>query len=170
MRLAAVAPVVLMATLLACSRAPVERRRAAAATPAPVPTAAPAYVPGLGEIMAFQQMRHTKLWLAGEARNWPLAGYELDELKEGFAEAARLHPTQKDVPVPIDQAIESIVKEPLERVADAITKKDPKAFAEAYDTLTDGCNACHQASNHGFNVVQRPAANPFPNQSFAPPR
>ena len=35
-----------------------------------------AYVPGLGEIMSLQQMRHAKLWLAGQAENWgsPAAG------------------------------------------------------------------------------------------------
>src|SRR5215471_18604761 len=44
----------------------------------------PPYTPGLGEIMTFQQMRHVKLWLAGQAGNWPLASYELDELNEGF--------------------------------------------------------------------------------------
>jgi hypothetical protein len=58
-----------------------------------------AYVPGLGEIMALQQMRHAKLWLAGRHGNWALADYELDELKEGFEDAVRLHPTQDSVPV-----------------------------------------------------------------------
>ena len=28
------------------------------------------YTPGLGEMMTLQQMRHTKLWLAGDAGNW----------------------------------------------------------------------------------------------------
>ncbi len=135
-----------------------------------VTPSAPPYVPGLGELMAFQQMRHAKLWLAGSARNWELAAYELDELKEGFGDIARLHPTQKDVPVPIDQAIETIVKEPLDRVSEAIAKKDPRAFTQAYDTLTEGCNACHQASSHGFNVVQRPKQNTFSNQSFEAPK
>src|SRR5262249_46301319 len=46
--------------------------------------------PGLGEIMALQQMRHSKLWFAGSAGNWPLAEYELDELKEGFGDVRRL--------------------------------------------------------------------------------
>jgi hypothetical protein len=46
--------------------------------------AAPPYVPGLGELMSANQMRHAKLWFAGEAGNWPLAAYDLDELKEGF--------------------------------------------------------------------------------------
>jgi hypothetical protein len=33
----------------------------------------PTYAPGLGEIMTFTQMRHAKLWMAGEAENWELA-------------------------------------------------------------------------------------------------
>jgi hypothetical protein len=37
--------------------------------------------PGLGEIMTLNQMRHAKLWRAGEAQNWSLAAYELDELQ-----------------------------------------------------------------------------------------
>src|SRR5262245_58005265 len=38
--------------------------------------AAQGYVPGLGEIMSLQQMRHAKLWLVGSRGNWDLAGYE----------------------------------------------------------------------------------------------
>ena len=30
------------------------------------------------------------------------------------------------------------------------------------------CNDCHQATNFGFNRVQRPVMNPYPNQVFAP--
>ena len=54
-----------------------ERRSAASRRPEP-------YQPGLGEIMALQQMRHIKLWYAGRAGNWPLADYEIGELNEGF--------------------------------------------------------------------------------------
>jgi hypothetical protein len=38
--------------------------------------------------MTLQQIRHAKLWFAGEARNWDLAGYELGELKAGFEDVA----------------------------------------------------------------------------------
>ncbi len=156
---------------IACGRAP-------AASPAPSPTPPPtpaaaapaAWVPGLGELMSLQQMRHTKLWLAAQARNWKLAAYELDELKEGFADIARLHATHKNSPVPVDQAVETIMTEPLERASQAIAQGDGAAFATAYDTLTEGCNSCHQATDFGFNVVQRPKSNPYPNQVFAPPR
>ena len=41
------------------------------------PTAAakfkPTYSPGLGEFMLQAQMRHLKLWLAGDVGNWDLA-------------------------------------------------------------------------------------------------
>lgn len=40
-----------------------------AAAPSPAPAAVPAWTPGLGELMSLQQMRHVKLWFAGEAGN-----------------------------------------------------------------------------------------------------
>ena len=46
------------------------------------------------------QPRHAKLGLAGKAENWPLAGYALKELKQGFAVAARAVPRWKGLPVP----------------------------------------------------------------------
>jgi len=145
-----------LALAAACGRSP-----AAVAPP-------PAFVPGLGEIMSLQQMRHTKLWLAGEARNWDLAAYEVDELGEGFDDVVAMHPTHKDSPVAPKDAIPRMVIEPLAEVRAAIEKRDPAAFAQAYDTLTAGCNNCHKATNFGFNRVQRPASNPYPNQVFEP--
>jgi hypothetical protein len=119
--------------------------------------------------MLSQQMRHAKLWLAGEAGNWKLAAYEADEIREGFEDIARLHPTHKNAPVPIDQAIETIMTEPLQRVSEAIGKSDRAAFREAFDTMTQGCNSCHQATDYGYSVLQTPKANPFPNQDFKAP-
>jgi len=43
-----------------------------------------AHGPGLVEIMMATQSHHAKLWLAGNARNWDLADYQIDELKEGL--------------------------------------------------------------------------------------
>lgn len=129
-----------------------------------------AYAPGLGEIMTLQQMRHTKLWLAGEAENWDLAAYEIDELGEGFDDVVKFHPTHKESPVAPKDAIPRMVTAPVMELRTSIEKKDKAAFEQAYDKLTDACNSCHQATNFSFNVVQRPAANPYPNQVFAPVR
>ena len=125
------------------------------------------YTPGLGEMMSLQQMRHVKLWFAGQAENWELAAYELDELCEGFDDIVKFHPTHKDSPVAPKDAIPRMVIEPMNSLRSAVDKKDAAAFAQAYDGLTAACNSCHQATNFGFNAVQRPATNPFPNQLFA---
>jgi hypothetical protein len=142
---------------------------------ASAPPAAPArsatsdaYTPGLGEIMTLQQMRHVKLWLAGEADNWDLAAYEIKELGEGFDDVVKFHPTHEDSPVAPKDAIPRMMTGPLSDVQTAIAKKDVRSFEQAYDALTKACNSCHQATNFTFNVVQRPAMNPYPNQSFAP--
>ena len=125
------------------------------------------FAPGLGEIMTLQQMRHTKLWLAGEAGNWDV-GYEIKELGEGFDDVLAFHPTHEESPVAPKDAIPRMMTAPLADVRAAVEKKDPKAFEPAFDALTKGCNDCHQATNFGFNVVQRPTTNPYPNQVFAP--
>jgi hypothetical protein len=57
------------------------------------------YEPGLGEFMTAIQLRHAKLWFAGKSKNWGLAAYETDEIKEGLENAARLHSTFDGVPV-----------------------------------------------------------------------
>lgn len=126
------------------------------------------YAPGLGEIMTLQQMRHAKLWFAGAARNWPLADYELDELKEGFEDAAKLHPVHEGVPVA--DMIAKLTPGPLEEISAAISKKNFAGFARAFDRLSATCNSCHQAANHGFIRIGRPSAPPFGNQIFAPGR
>jgi hypothetical protein len=127
------------------------------------------FVPGLGEIMSLQQMRHVKLWFAGQAGNWKLASYELDELGEGFDDVVKLHPTHKDSPVSLKDVIPRMVTPPLDALRKAIEKKDVAAFSVAYDTLTGACNGCHVATNFEFNQVQRPSSNPYSNQVFEPP-
>jgi hypothetical protein len=161
-------PLLITAALLALVGSACRQPPAPAATPSSA--AAEAYTPGLGEIMTLQQMRHTKLWLAGEAGNWDLAAYEVKEIGEGFDDVVKFHPTHEDSPVAPKEAIPRMMTAPLADVRAAVDKKDPKSFEGAYDSLTKACNDCHQATNFGFNVVQRPMTNPYPNQIFAPVR
>lgn len=130
---------------------------------------AESYSPGLGEIMTLTQMRHAKLWLAGQAGNWPLASYEIDELEEGFNDAMLYHPTHKTSPLPIKDLIPTMISAPIEELRNAVQRKDSKAFTKAFDDLTRACNSCHQATNFGFNKVVRPSGNSFMNQNFSMP-
>jgi hypothetical protein len=134
-----------------------------AATEAP---SVEAYVPGLGEFMTAIQLRHAKLWFAGAARNWDLAAYELDEIKEGFEDAAKFNPTHDGIPVAA--MIRSKMEAPLAGVAKAIEDKESGAFVSAFDGLTSACNACHAGAEHGFIRIQRPAIPPVGNQIYGP--
>jgi hypothetical protein len=126
------------------------------------------FTPGLGEIMTLQQMRHMKLWFAGRSGNWDLADYELDELKEGFEDITKYYPVKDDVPT--GTMAEAIIAKEVADLAKLIEAKDKKHFVSAFDRLTASCNACHQASKKDFIKIQRPAGNPYTNQSFAPAR
>jgi hypothetical protein len=126
--------------------------------------------PGLGEIMTLNQMRHAKLWFAGEARNWELASYELDELQEGFDDVVLYHPTHKDSPLPLSALVPKIMGEPMQSLRKAVESEDVAQFEKSYDDLTEGCNSCHEATRFGFNVVKRPEGTTwFSNQDFAAP-
>lgn len=127
----------------------------AAASPAAVEPAAPK----IGEIMVLQQLRHIKLWFAGRAGNWPLAGYELDELKEGFDDLNQ---------VLGGDTVEKAVGGGIASIEKAVEAKDRAAFANAFDNLTAGCNSCHHLLERAFIVIQRPTALPYSDQFFAP--
>ena len=139
----------------------------ASAPPAKVESGG-SYTPGLGEIMSLQQMRHIKLWFAGQAGNWLLADYEIKELKEGFDDAVTLHPILEDAPLPIKDIVPKKVTVPLQDLAAAVRAQNRPKFDLAFDELTTACNECHQAENFGFNVIQRPSSNPYANQTFVP--
>jgi hypothetical protein len=126
------------------------------------------HVPPLSDLMLLVQTRHAKLWLAGRAANWELANFAIHEIEEGLNNAAKVHPTFKDLP--IGPMIEGSIKEPIGEVEKAIKGRSRTAFTRAYDKLTSACNTCHQSTNHGFIVIQRPAGSGFPNQSFVPAR
>jgi hypothetical protein len=124
------------------------------------------YVPPLGEFMLATQARHAKLWFAGNAQNWELADYLIDELKEGLEAAVKFVPELKGLPV--GRMIESTMDGPIAELEKIIKAKDRAKFTAGFNALTGACNACHQAASRPFLVIQRPATSPFPNQSFAP--
>ncbi len=72
--------------------------------------------PGLGEIMGVIQQHHAKLYYAGTKSNWPLAGYELDEIQESLDDAMKFYPEFKDVKVPLTQLIPTMTKASIAQV------------------------------------------------------
>ena len=105
-------------------------------------------------MMMLIQPRHAKLGLAGKEENWPLAGYALKELKQGFVITARAVPRWKGLPVP--DLFDVAVSAPLALLDFAIKANEPRQFGEGYARLTAGCNACHGTTDHPFVVIKAP--------------
>ena len=144
--------------------------RSVAQSPFGDPNAEPApFNPQMAALMSMLiQPRHAKLGLAGNAENWPLAGYALKELKQGFAVAARAVPRWKGLPVA--ELFDAAMTQPITRLDVAIKLKFRQQFDETYESLTKGCNACHATTDHAFVVIKAPNASAFPNQEFEPKR
>lgn len=128
--------------------------------------AAKTYVPGLEQFMSLIQNEHAKLWYAGAARNWPLAAYQLSEIKEVMSDVQDLVPTFKDLP--LADMLDAVITGEIAQLEKAIDAKDAAAFEAGFDKLTAACNACHQATGNGFIRIRRPAGTAFPNQDFSP--
>jgi hypothetical protein len=137
-----------------------------AQTPAAPQGAVPqAYLPSLSDLMTTTiQPRHIKLGLAGQEKNWPHAAYELGNLKGAFDRAAHAWPMYRTTNMAA--LIEATIKAPMDHVAAAIKAADAGKFSEAYEILTETCNACHQSTDHGLVVIRVPKVSPYPDQDF----
>jgi len=143
---------------------------ALAQTPAPTPAAPAAapkvYVPGLEQFMNVILIEHNKLWFAAKAGNWPLAEYELGEIKEIMGDVQDVVPVFKNLP--LAQMLDAVITKEIVDLEKAVEAKDFKKFAASYDKLSAACNACHQGTENGFVVIQRPTLPAFTNQDYQP--
>ena len=118
------------------------------------------YKPGLGEFMAGIQLHHAKLWFAGQNQNWPLADFEIHEIGESLDdinEFCKDRPEVKNI---------GMLKPAIDSVSSAIRQKSLQLFKNSFSVLTNTCNNCHKATDHGFNVVIIPTSPPVSNQDF----
>ena len=116
-----------------------------------------AYHPELGEQMLGIQIRHARLWFAGEAQNWNLAAFEVQELKEAFdgvveqnAEHAIFQPQK------LSDILPAMTNAPIKALRDSIDHSSKSEFEKAYDGLSAACSGCHHAAGNDFLVIQRP--------------
>jgi hypothetical protein len=128
---------------------------AAAQSQTAPPPATEAYLPSVSDLMIGTiQPRHERLWRAQQQHNWEFAAYELGNLHGAFGRLAHAHPTVDNVSFP--DMIASVTDQPFAELKSAIQAKDDAAFAKAYADLTQACNSCHQALNHGVVVIGMP--------------
>jgi hypothetical protein len=119
-----------------------------------------AYKPGMGDFMLGIQMHHSKLWFAGKAGNWQLAGFETREIQEGIEDIQQYCGDRHDL-----TAMDKFVPV-LETIHVAINQKDTTLFKSTYTMLTNSCNSCHRSSHHEYIVIKTPEIPPFSNEVF----
>ena len=121
-----------------------------------------AYKPGLGEFMLAVQIHHSKLWFAGTNENWPLAEFEVGEIKETLNNAIKYLPERKET------KDVSMIFPALNSLKASIKNKDLKMFTRNYKMLTQTCNDCHKAVHFEFNVIKIPSTKLVSDQEFKP--
>jgi hypothetical protein len=123
-----------------------------AQTTAPVP--AP---PELGQQMLELQIRHARLWQAGQARNWLLTQFQVAELREAFAGVVEQNGDHAALqPQRLAEVLPAMIDPALKQIQEAVDAQDGRKFDAAYDALSNACTACHVVADHGFLVIQRP--------------
>ena len=130
-----------------------------------------AYHPELGEQMLGLQIRHARLWFAGQAQNWTLAAFELQEIKEAFEAVVEQNPEHATFqPQRLADVLPAMTKAPVLALRDAIDHGSKAEFEKSYDGLSAACSACHQAAGNDFLVIQRPTTPLLDNLRAAPAR
>jgi cytochrome c553 len=123
------------------------------------------FVPRLNDMMVATQLRHFKLWYAGVVQNWPLANYELTQIRDAIVDTERLYDKG-------GSKMSTMMTPPTDDLADAIKAKDGKKFSTAFSKLTAACNSCHEADGLGFIKIRDPRlspleTSPLSNESFS---
>jgi cytochrome c553 len=118
------------------------------------------YTPRLNDIMVITQLGHFKLWYAGAVQNWPLANYELEQIRASIRLAKTLFPDS-------DKSNMDAMRPAAEDLDKAIKAKDAAGFTSAYTKLTAACNTCHEATGFGFIRIRVPRLSPIETSPFS---
>ena len=118
------------------------------------------YKPNLGEFMLNIQIHHSKLWFAGQNKNWKLAQFELDAINEVIKNIQQYCKNRPDV-----NSIE-MIKPSISNLKHAIIVKNSSYFSKSFQILTETCNNCHRSTKQEFNEITIPNGKPFSNQKF----
>ena len=118
------------------------------------------YVPRLNTLMMVTQLGHFKLWYAGAVQNWPLANYELAQIRANIVDAKKFYPNKSESNM-------SMMTPPADDLDDAIKAKDSAKFVRAFSKLTAACNSCHEETGVGFIKIRDPRLSPIETSPFS---
>jgi hypothetical protein len=120
-------------------------------------------LPSQSHTMMDVDYQFTNLWFAGQAENWPLAGFYLNETINHIGWAVTTVPVRPTSHGSFDlrPMFEGIKESSFADLRKTIDGKDKAAFTDAYKTVLVDCNSCHQAAEKGYlrpGVPDEPAS------------
>jgi cytochrome c556 len=92
--------------------------------------------------------RYIELYWAGQDNNWGYAAYQLEKIETAVGNGIERRPKRA--------ASAAMLAPALAGVRAAVERSDEAAFASAFATLTQTCNACHVAEQVPFIQVAPP--------------
>ncbi len=112
----------------------------------------------LVKVMSALQYFTHKTTLAIDAKNPELAAFyahELEELIEELEDVESYHNQ------PIASLVTAILEPSFENLEARIKSQQWQHSSDAMNALIDSCNKCHQATQHGFIIIERRTDNPY---------
>ena len=113
-------------------------------------------------LIGMNRNEELKLHLRAAANN----GVTRGEIKEVMGDVQEVVPVFKNLP--LDKMLDAVITKEIVALEKAIEAKDLRKFVAGYDKLNAACNACHQGTENGFVVIQRPTLLAFTNQNYRP--
>ncbi len=110
--------------------------------------------PGFLMDMMAMQTHMAHLSLAGKARNWDSAGFELEELKNAMEAAGSLRFIRNSVD--ISDGLNSTLQSRIEPLGKAIQNHDSIAFQKMYGETLAACVHCHQITSPYLSTLAKP--------------
>jgi len=129
-------------------------------------------VPDQSHVMKDVAYHFSNLWFAGQARNWPLAAFYLNETRSHLRWAVRVRPVRQTAAGPLDlrSMLDGIDRSLLADLQKTVEARDLSAFSKGYRDALTGCYACHQASEKPYLRPRVPEAPEGRMIDFAPAR
>ena len=109
--------------------------------------------PGLARLMPEVAARFWKCFYAARAANWPLASWQLREMRKLFNLGTITRPKYKD-------DVDEYLREEIEPLFEAVEKQDLSAFSHHFSEATDSANEWHRRWKKGYILWKLPESPP----------
>jgi cytochrome c553 len=123
---------------------------------------APPPGPHFGDLMAEVGRRFERAGRAVAAGRWGLAGYDIGEIDEVFAQDLPTAIMPEDVAIDLRPPAQAFASTAPAELRKAIVAKDRAGFEAAFARAATACNACHTAAGKPFIEVPSTINAPVP--------